>query len=102
MRWTLRTIAIVVVLLAAYAAWPYFALYDLANAVQKRDVAAVSRRVNFPAVRQSLAEQIVVTYLRLSGRDARLGEVGRGLAVSAVLSIADPIVAKIISAEALM
>jgi hypothetical protein len=70
--------------------------------VQSRDGVAVARRVNFPAVRQSLAEQVVVTYLRLSGRDARLGQFGRGMAVAAVTSIADPIVAKLLSAEALI
>ena len=102
MRLTLSTIAAVAVLVVAWAAWPFFALYDLANAVQERDPAAVTRRVNFPAVRQSLTEQIVVTYLHLTGRDARLGQIGRGLAVGAVTSIADPIVARLISAETLI
>jgi hypothetical protein len=102
MRWTLRTIAVVALLVAAYAAWPFFALYELAQAVQERDSAAVGRQVNFPAVRQSLTEQIVVTYLQLTGRDARLGQIGRGLAIGAVTSIADPIVAKLISPEALV
>ncbi len=102
MRLTLSTIAAVAVLVGAWAAWPFFALYDLANAVQARDPAAVTRRVNFPAVRQSLTEQIVVTYLHLTGRDARLGQIGRGLAVGAVTSIADPIVSRLISAETLI
>jgi hypothetical protein len=102
MRLTLSTIAAVAVLVGAWAVWPFFALYDLANAVQSRDPAAVTRRVNFSAVRQSLTEQIVVTYLQLSGRDARLGQIGRGLAVGAVTSIADPLAARLISAETLV
>ena len=102
MRLTLSTIAAIALLVAAWAAWPFFALYDLANAVQARDPAAVTRRVNFPAVRQSLTEQIVVTYLHLTGRDARLGQIGRGIAVGAVTSIADPSVSRLISAETLI
>jgi hypothetical protein len=102
MRWTIRTIVIVAVLGVAHAAWPFFALYDLVNAIQNRDSAAVARRVNFAGVRQSLTEQIVVSYLQLSGKDARLGQFGRGMAVAAVTAVADPIVAKLLSAEALV
>src|SRR5262245_46413760 len=102
MRWILGAIVAIVVLVVAWAAWPFFAVYELAHAVQQRDSAAVAARVHFPSVRQSLTEQIVVTYLQLTGRDARLGQIGRGLAVGAVTSIADPIVAKLISAETLV
>jgi hypothetical protein len=70
--------------------------------VQSRDIAAVARRVNFAAVRRSLTEQVVVTYLHLTGRDARLGQLGRGMAVAAVTSVADPIVAQLITADALV
>ena len=70
--------------------------------MRNRDAAAIERRVNFPAVRYSLTEQVVVAYLQLSGRDTRLGHVGRGMAVAAVASIADPIIARLISAQAIM
>jgi len=53
-------------------------------------------------VRRSLTEQIAASYLQLSGKEPRLGQFGRGLAVAAATSIADPIVAKLISAEALI
>jgi Protein of unknown function (DUF2939) len=102
MRWTIRIVVAVAVVWIAYAVWPLFALYDLVNAVQERDAAAITRRVNFHSVRQSLSEQIVSGYLELSGKDARLGQFGRGMAVAAVTAVADPIVAKLISAEALI
>ena len=102
MRWTISTIVVIATLAVAYMAWPFFALYDLVNAVHARDTAAVARRVNLPAVRQSLSEQIVVTYLMFTGKDARLGQFGRNVAVSAVTSLADPIVAQLLSAEALI
>jgi len=102
MRWIVRVTAVVVVLWVAYAASPLWAIYDLTNALEQEDPVAVARRVNFPAVRRSLTEQIAVTYLQVSGKDARLGQFGRSLAVATATSIADPIVAKLISAEALI
>jgi Protein of unknown function (DUF2939) len=102
MRWTLRTLAILAMLWIGYVAWPFFALYELADAIQRRDGAAVARRINVPAVRHSLSEQIAATYLQLTGREARLGPVGRGMAAAAAASFADPIVAKLISAEAIL
>jgi hypothetical protein len=102
MRWTIRIAIVAAVLWVGYAAWPFWAVYDFANAVERRDTAAVARRVNFPAVRHSLSEQIVVAYLRLTGREARLGQFGRNMAVAAVTSLADPILAEFISAEALI
>ena len=52
----------------AYAASPFFAVYDLLRIVQERNLAELSVRVDFPAVRRSLTPQIVRTYLRISGR----------------------------------
>jgi hypothetical protein len=102
MRWTLRIIVLVALLWIGYAAWPFWAVYDFATAVERRDGGAVADRVNFPAVRQSLSEQIMLAYLQLTGKDARLGQFGRGIAVAAAASMADPIVAKFVSAEALI
>jgi DUF2939 family protein len=102
MRWTFRAIAIVTALWIAYVAWPFFALYELATAIQNRDAATVARRINVPAVRHSLTEQIAATYLRITGREARLGALTRGVAAAAASSIADPIVAKLLSTDALL
>jgi len=102
MRWTIRIVILVAVLWVGYAASAFVAVYEFANAIQQRDGAAVARRVNFSAVRRSLTEQIVVAYLQLTGKDARLGQLGRGMAVAAATSIAEPILAKLVSAEALI
>jgi Protein of unknown function (DUF2939) len=100
MRWIVRIVVVLVVLWAAYFVWPYFGLRSLVQAVRKHDVAAVNEQINFPALRQSLTAQMIGTYLRLTGKEARLGQF-RDLAVAATSSIADPIVAQLISAEAL-
>jgi hypothetical protein len=102
MRWTIRSIIVLLVLALAYAAWPFWAAYDFVTALGNRDAAGIERRVNFPAVRYSLTEQVVLAYLQLSGRDARLGQFGRSIAVAAAASIAEPVVARLISAQALM
>jgi Protein of unknown function (DUF2939) len=102
MRWTLRAVIVIALLWVAYAAWPFWAVYDLVNALEDRDAAALAHRVNFPAVRRSLTEQVVTSYLQLSGKDARLSQFARGTAVAAVASVAEPIMAKLVSAEALI
>ena len=100
MRWIVCVVIAGTVLWLGYAASPFLAVYDLAHALERRDGAAVARRVNFPAVRQSLTEQVASTYLQLTGKDQRLGQVGRSMAIAVASSIAEPIVAKLISAEA--
>src|SRR5262245_26434613 len=102
MRWVSRFAFVLVLLAVAYAAWPFWAAYDFVEAVRSRDAAAVARRVNFPALRQSLGEQMVVTYLKVTGKEARVGPFGRSMAVATVTSLADPIVDRLVSAEALM
>jgi DUF2939 family protein len=102
MRFTIRALAAAAVLWVCYAAWPVLAVYDLAHAVERRDSAGIAERVNFPAVRRSLTEQIVTSYLKLSGRDARLGTFNRHMALAAFASIADPVVAGLVSADALV
>ena len=98
MRWFLRSVAVLVALWAAYFAWPYFAVRSLVQAVRTQNVAVVTQHINFPALRQSLSEQVFRTYLRLTGREARLGPF-RELAIAASSSIADPVVARLISTD---
>ncbi len=92
------SLALVTLALAwvGYLAWPLYELVDLVHAVERGDVAAVTRRVNFVRLRASLTQQIVEAYLQRAG-----GGRGGALVPGAVASIADPIVAKIISPEAL-
>jgi hypothetical protein len=102
MRWTFRVVVIIAALWIGYVAWPFVALHEFAAAVQQRDGLAVARRINVPALRHSLTEQIAATYLRLTGREARLGPLGREVAVAAATSVADPIVARLVAADALL
>jgi hypothetical protein len=58
-RWL---VIICVVLLLVYGASPYFSFWRFAAAVRSRNAAAISERVDFPAVRASLKRQLVVRF----------------------------------------
>jgi hypothetical protein len=57
-----------VVVLLGYAVWPLYGLKQLAGAAHARDVSALSELVDYRSVRQSLSEQLIATYLRVTGR----------------------------------
>ena len=96
MRWKIPAIALLL-LVAAYTAWPFYGLQRLASAVEARDVAALQQLVDFRALRLSLARQISVTYLTMSGKGAQLGTVGAGLGSA----IADALIGELLTPEAL-
>jgi hypothetical protein len=68
------------------------------RAFETRDVETVTKHVYFDSIRRSLSDQIVAAYLRRSG--VQMSPLVQGIAGSAV-AIADPIVGKVISPEAL-
>jgi Protein of unknown function (DUF2939) len=102
MRWTIGIGTSLLVLWLAYAVWPFFTVYRLASGVEARDVAAVNELVDFPALRKSLTAQIVRTYLRMTGKIGRSGSMVEQFAIGLGASVADPIVAKLISPGALL
>ncbi len=101
MRVTAGIIAILILWLA-YTGWPFVDLYRLATAVQASDVAAVNRQVDFRGLRASLTTQLVTTYLRLTGKTGRAGSLLEQLAAGAGASLAEPMVSKLITPEALL
>jgi Protein of unknown function (DUF2939) len=102
MRPTIIIGAILLLLWLACSVWPFFAVYRLASAVQSRDVAVLKELVDFRALRGSLTTQIVRTYLRMTGKLGRSGSMLEQFAVGLGASVADPIVTKLVSPEALL
>jgi len=98
MRKTMATVAVLCLVWIGYTAWPLYDLFVLIRAMETRDVATVTRHVYFDAVRVSLTNQIVAAYTRRTG--IQVSPLAQSMAVSA-LGIADPIVKKLISPEAL-
>jgi hypothetical protein len=98
MRKTMATVAVLCLLWIGYTAWPLFDLLVLIRAMETRDVGTVTRHVYFDRVRVSLTNQIVAAYVRRTG--IQISPLAQSMTASA-LGIADPIVKKLISPEAL-
>jgi hypothetical protein len=88
MRWTFRISFLLLLGWAIFMVSPFVALYDLSKAVEARDVARITERVNFNALRVSLARQILGDYLKtqdLSERDRQLVAQAGATALNPVL-----------------
>jgi Protein of unknown function (DUF2939) len=98
MRKTIATLVVLSLILIGYTAWPLYNLFVLVRAIETRDVDTVTRHVYFDQVRISLTNQVVAAYVRRTG--IQISPLARSMAAAA-LGIADPIVNKLISPEAL-
>jgi hypothetical protein len=96
MRRTLLTLAILGLVWIGYIPWPVYDPFVLIRAIETRDVDTVTRHVYFDAVRISLINQVVGAYVRRTGIE--IGPLRRNIAAAA---IANPVVEKLISSEAL-
>src|SRR6478736_641599 len=72
-----RWVALIcVVLLLAYAASPYFSFWRFRTALRSGDGAAISSRIDFPAVRASLKKQLVARFARATTGHKRWSNLG--------------------------
>jgi hypothetical protein len=99
MRNAVRAGSVLFVLLAAYTVWPFVDLYRLARAIESRDVAALSRQVEFGAVQTSVTRQVLRTYLALSGQEQRVPAFARDALVSTVAASVQPALAQLVTPE---
>ena len=95
MRKTILFLAVLALAWIAYLAWPAYNLSQFVRAVERGDATTAAHYVNLARVRVSLIEQITAAYLQRTG--ARSGPLVHG----AVGALAEPIVHKLISPEAL-
>lgn len=102
MRWTFRISFILFLAWAVFMVSPFVALYDLGKAVEARDPARISERVNFHALRVSLSRQILGEYLKTPEGQAELGGLNPNVAASAGAVAFDPFIEKLMSPEALV
>jgi hypothetical protein len=86
---------ILAVLLVSYWVWPFIGLRALAADLQARDAAALTKDVDFGRIRGHLAGQIIATYLRITGREKKLGPLAQAVGAS----IIDPWLAQIVNPE---
>jgi hypothetical protein len=102
MRWTLRIAAILAVLLLAYAIWPVAGFFRIASAIEARDAPALAKLVDFRALRKNLTKQVVAAYLELTGKEQKLGLLGKTFAVGVGTSYAEPIIAQLLNEQTLI
>src|SRR4029434_7083929 len=98
MRKTVAALIVIGLIWIGYTAWHLYELSVLVHAIETRDVDTVTRQVYFDAVRKSLTSQIVAAYTRCAG--THISPLAQSIAAAA-LGIADPVVNKLISPEAL-
>jgi hypothetical protein len=98
MRTTITTLVTIMIAWACYVAWPIEDLFILVRAFDQHDVGTVLGHLDLGRIRASLTNQIVAAYVRRTGvqitpRVRQLAALG--------FSVADPIVNRLVSPEAL-
>src|SRR5438445_6764734 len=79
-----------VVLLILYGASPYFSFWRFTVAIRSGDSAAISSRVDFPAVRASLKKQLVSRFVHASAGHKRWANLGPTLIDAIIDAYATP------------
>jgi hypothetical protein len=101
MRRFLGIVTAAVLLVLMYLASAAYSLSNLAAAVRAGDGAAVLERTDVRALNRSLTEQIVRAYLERIGATRRIGPMEKMLVNTYGASIADAMVAKMLTADRL-
>jgi hypothetical protein len=96
MRWTLRISFLLFLAWVIFMVSPFVALYDLAKAVEAKDVGRITERVNFNAVRTSLSRQILGEYFK------DMNEAERDLATRAGTTVLNPVIEQLVTPQALI
>lgn len=100
-RWSV-ILGLVVVLGLGSWAWPLVGAVELARTARGGDPGQVFDRVDVDGLRRSLARQIAVAYLDVSGKGRKMGAFGRSVAGAAVTTVADPYVAELLTPDNVM
>jgi Protein of unknown function (DUF2939) len=101
MRWLVGVVAAVIVLLVIYFGSAASSLAKLAAAVRAGDGAAVLARTDLTSLNHSLTDQIVRAYLERIGATRQIKPMERMLVNTYGASIADAMVAKMLTPERL-
>ena len=99
MRWFVGSAVTLLLVWGFYTASPYWALWDFSTAVARADANALARRVNFRAVRLSLARQVVGEGLAAKAGGDPVGGADAQLLASTVAVAADPFLEQLVTPE---
>jgi len=98
MRWTFRISFLLLLAWAIFMVSPFVALYDLSKAIEARDLARITERVNFNALRVSLAHQILGEFLKTQD----LAGLDRQAATQAGTATLNPVLESLVTPQALI
>jgi len=101
-RWGHWITVLLILLLATYFTWPLVGFYRIGFAVESKNAAALAQRVEFPSLRRSLSQQVIAEYLKLTGKDEKLGRFRTGVATGVGAALAEPVIAQFLNAETLL
>src|SRR3954454_18764324 len=102
MRWFIRSLVALALLWAVYLLSPYVALYNLAKALEARDVALIEEGVDFPALRLSLARQIAAAYAKAVAPPKDGKSPTSGLGSGAGAAFIEPLLEPYVSPQAIV
>jgi hypothetical protein len=101
MRWFLGVVVAIVIFIVVYLGSAALSLAGLIAAAREGDGAAVIERIDVPALTRSLTSQIVAAYLERVGTTRRVSPVEKMLVNTYGATIADAMVAKMLTPEKL-
>jgi Protein of unknown function (DUF2939) len=99
MRWFLGTVLVLVVGIGIYVASALVSLNGLVTAARAGDAAQVLERTDMARLRHSLVDQIVSAYLKQLGLNRPIKPIERMAANSYGASVADAMIAKMLTKE---
>jgi hypothetical protein len=102
MRWFVGSAVTLLLVWMLYVASPYWALADLASAVETRNTSGIAGRVNFRALRVELAKQIVAAGMASRPLATALGSPDANLAAGSLAVAADPLLERLVTPEGLV
>lgn len=70
-KWIALALAVLMAVAGYVVAGPYLTMRAISSAVQEQDAGALSRQVDFPALRASLKAQLLDAIVREAGEDAQ-------------------------------
>jgi hypothetical protein len=101
MRWFIGIVVAIVIIILIYLGSAAFSLAGLIAAAREGDGAAVIKRIDVPALSRSLTNQIVAAYLERIGATRRISPMEKMLVNTFGATVADAMVAKMLTAEKL-
>ena len=99
MRWFFGTLVTLLVLIGVYVGSAVVSLNGLVEAARAGNGVEILARTDVPRLKRSLVDQIVAGYLTRSGQDRPIKPLERLLANTYGASIADVLVAKMLTSE---